>query len=208
MLPPDAPPYMKWDEEVARQLTDFNKRLQHLESLEGGAWNLIGDVYLTIATDPIDFQNIPQIYKHLVILLSSRGTTAVAGADLLIRMNADAGANYDRLMCWHRGDGLISTFSAVGITEAYAGYTPGGAAPANIFGACKIFLPNYANTTTYKQLISEFGFNGGNLVTDFYVGKCSGSWRNPNAISRLQLYVGGALRFFDVSSRACLYGVR
>ena len=31
---PDAPPYMKWDEEVARQLTDFNKRLQHLERLE------------------------------------------------------------------------------------------------------------------------------------------------------------------------------
>jgi len=39
---PDAPPYMKWDEEVARQLTDFNKRLQHLERLEdpGGGYNI------------------------------------------------------------------------------------------------------------------------------------------------------------------------
>lgn len=34
---PDAPPYIKWEEEVARQLTDFNKRLQHLERLEDPA---------------------------------------------------------------------------------------------------------------------------------------------------------------------------
>lgn len=88
MLPPDAPPYMKWDEEVARQLTDHNKRLQHLERLEDRGYTAGARVFngaqilvpsgvvtpLTFDSERWDTDNI-----HSVVLNTDRLTCRTAG---------------------------------------------------------------------------------------------------------------------------------
>jgi len=87
---PDAPPYMKWDEEVARQLTDFNKRLQHLERLEDPAGGytegarvyndadiLIGNAAVTTLTFNSERWDTDGI--HSVLLNTDRLTCQTAG---------------------------------------------------------------------------------------------------------------------------------
>ena len=195
-------------EEIARKLDEYNKRLSHLERLEvGGAWTLIEDVNLLVATEPIDIQNIPSAHKHLFILMYCRVTTAVTRAAIVLRYNGDGGANYDRLLREHDGGGGDRTLANVATTVNFIGDAAGGAAPALAFDTIKVFIPNYANTVNHKSLVSEFSSKiGVGAVADISVGHCAGWWRSAAAINRIQLFATGA-SLFEIGTRVSLYGI-
>ena len=205
---PDAPPYMKWDEEVARQLTDFNKRLQHLERLEGpgGAWNLIETIELAAPAATIDFLNIPATYQHLKLEGSARTTRATAGIQVALRFNNDSGNNYYSLFGQIVHVAVVATAELLASSRIEAIVVPGALAPANSFGSFELTIPDYVDTNKHKML-HNIGATFENTTTGnikFKFG--SGIWQSTTAINRITLYFTTADNF-DTHTLVSLYGI-
>jgi hypothetical protein len=152
----------------------------------------------------ITFAGIPQTgYNHLQIRLLARTNRAASGDYISGKFNSDSGANYS----YH---GLVGTGAAA---SAYAGTSAsfldieriaGNSASANVFGIVIVDILDYTNTNKYKTIKSLGGFdsNGsGEIQLD------SGSWRNTNAVTSINLVPGIGTSFLEYSQFA-LYGVK
>jgi len=157
---------------------------------------------LSSVQSSIEFNNIPQTYKHLQIRFVGRVSNADTADNVFIRFNGDSGSNYS----WHylEGDGT-TTASSGGVNQnrILCGRVAAANATANIFGAGIIDILDYNNTnkSTTTRSFTGIDRNGsGNNRID------SGNWRNNNAITSIQL-INGSSTNFVVDSSFVLYGV-
>jgi hypothetical protein len=168
-----------------------------------GAMQLIEDKILSAAAPSFDFQNIPQTFAHLQLIVYGRSDQAVSTTQVYLRANNDSAANYDFVLA-----ALSPTYAAVEAvaqTALQIGYMPGGSAVANSFGSNIVDIPNYAQAVGLKNF-SMFAsmkpqLSAGNYNTHIL----SGFWRNTVAINRLTVLPGAGN--FVAGSRATLYGL-
>lgn len=152
----------------------------------GGAGGLVmvATQTLTVAAATMDFPGIPATYKDLVVALNVRGTNATTNVDLLTRANGDTGANYshERVHWFDTGSGVSQgTAQTSGVTASIAA----GSATANHASAVEIVIPNYANTTFFKQAITNFFSSLGTAAFTQGRGIYGFQWLNTAAINRL-----------------------
>jgi len=157
---------------------------------------------LSSVQSSIEFNNIPQTYKHLQIRFVGRVSNADTADNVFIRFNGDSGSNYS----WHylEGDGT-TTASSGGVNQnrILCGRVAAANATANIFGAGIIDILDYNNTNKSTTTRSFTGIDrncSGNNRID------SGNWRNNNAITSIQL-INGSSTNFVANSSFVLYGV-
>ncbi|HKE79049.1 MAG TPA: hypothetical protein VKB54_07060 [Solirubrobacteraceae bacterium] len=164
----------------------------------------IGEVVVAAPQQLIDFQNIPQTYSALEVVLYLRADTAATSVTSGLRFNGDAGNNYD----WERLAAAAASVTAtenLGASAIDCGNMPGASAPANVFSAHSIRIPNYAGAL---QKISEiegalkFGTTTGTVVRY----SATGAWRSNAAINRITFNVGGNANFV-AGAKAVLYGL-
>jgi len=139
------------------------------------------------------FSSIPSTYTDLVLVIGAIGT-----GDLQIngRVNSDTGTNYSTTYLAGNGTSAVSDRQV----------------NANIFGTDYYFsvstlgnttilqFMNYANTTTYKTILSRSGVaNKGVMAT-------VSLWRNTAAINAVILYAAG--NDFATGSTFTLYGIK
>lgn len=103
----------------------------------------------TSPADGIAFNNIPQIYDDLLILISARSSAA---------------GNADGLGLWFNGlqspvsnTSLFGNGSSAGSarsTYRSVGSMPGSNLTANVFGSCQIYIPNY-RSSIFKQVLVD-----------------------------------------------------
>ena len=154
----------------------------------------IATTTIATAVSSYTFSSIPATYTDLV-LANSIKLTLTPNA-IAIRFNSDTTTNYS--YTYLAGDGSAASSgrgtSANGMQLDYITTT------AN-FGSGRINVFNYANTTTYKTVVSRQDY------APAYVTAYVGLWRKtPEAITSITIYpVGGN---FEVGSTFTLYGIK
>jgi hypothetical protein len=177
-----------WDQEVAQ-----------------GAMEPIATSIITgNAVTGFDFQNIPQTYQDLRLVLFARNTsTSVTISNCIPQFNADGGTNYSYTVM--RGNGTAaSSFRSSNQNFTYGGSFGSGNATFGIFGCAVIDILDYKNTSRFKTLLCKSGVDLiGSGDTDISVS----TWRSTAAINRI--VIGQSYGTAYVSgSTATLYGIK
>jgi hypothetical protein len=153
--------------------------------------------------NPISFQNIPQTYTDLVLIINGRATGTATEDSTLSYINSNTGTNnYSNTYFYTSGSSIISSRAT---NQVYFGFGthPGGTATANMFGTEVFHFLNYSNSTTFKTVLAQSSadLNGsGSTWTTVNL------WRQTAAINRIDMYVSGP--FWASGSILSLYGIR
>jgi hypothetical protein len=149
----------------------------------------------------ISFTSIPSTYTDLVIA-GSYSATAGAGFDMTLN-NVTTNTSYSITRITHSGSSAVSYRSA-NQNQFSLNYN-GSIASTPEYSTILINLFNYANTTTYKTMLTRFGNTG----TD--IGTMAGLWRGSTgsateAINRIDLKAAGGANW-TTGTTFSLYGI-
>ena len=164
-------------------------------------YTLISSSFPTSGTS-VTFSSIPQTYTDLVILVSGRATNGSIISNFQVGFNGVTTATYSST--WIQGDGATASSSRNQSNEIYSGFINGGGSTASTFGSSEIYIPNYTNSTYFKQ-ISNFTVSENNATTA-YLTASAGLSRNTAAVSSVTVYFGG--NTIASGSSLYLYGIK
>ena len=140
-------------------------------------------------------------YTDLVLVASARSAYTTDASDgLRLRLNSDSGTNYS----WtNLGGNVSNAFSgrASSVNIGEIGSLATSSSSNTAFGVCIANFQNYANTTTYKTIISRSG--EARLVNYGYTTL----WRSTSAITEIVLSSARASNFV-AGSTFTLYGIK
>jgi hypothetical protein len=170
-------------------------------------WNVIDHTELTGNAQSYTKSSIPDTYDHLCLQASVRVSNAVYYNTCYVNFNGDTGANYDTKAFYTGGASVYGGQHTGGTFFNYI-YSTGASATANLFATIRLWIPNYANTDGYKQMICEFGMPAP-TATDWHAinGQGAHQWRSTAAIDEIELATDNALRYFVEYSTFTLYGI-
>lgn len=133
----------------------------------------------------VDFQNVPQGYRHLEIIWQARGTDAATQV-IGIRFNNDSGNNYDHLRQFWTQAGFGSGADTLATSYGECGVlTKSGL--ANYPHQGRILVCNYRATSFYKSYEAHCSYIEAASDGQLFGYMATGWWRNAAAISRVQL---------------------
>jgi hypothetical protein len=146
----------------------------------------------------VEFTGISAAYTDLVLVMEY--SLNAANDSVFMRFNSDTASNYSDTVITGNGSTAASyrdTSSSVGIRVSATNSAQGASTrQTNI-----INIMNYANTTTFKTILSRYSSVGG---TETYVGL----WRKtPEAINTITLRFSGSANF-ESGSTFSLYGIK
>ena len=145
------------------------------------------------------FSSIPATYTDLVLVISA-ATTSIADQDMQVgNGSVDTGANYSRT--WLQGNGTAAS-SGKGSNETSTRVnTPNGGYLETTLGSSiqTITFLNYANTTTYKTMLTRTGGAAGGTSAIVHL------WRSTSAINTIKLSPSSN---FITGSTFTLYGIK
>ncbi len=207
--------------DIVARVDANDRRLERLESLEfgtlafptGGAndWLCHEQKTLTEITDAITFSAIPQTHRHLVIIHEVAVFLVVGGFNIQeMRINGDAGANYDYFWQQFVAPATINFNDAAAAALMQVGSVPGrdaGAAQQNYYTAGHIWIPNYSVSlgNVFQSVVwDNFSYDGddagdtgsGNRMRELG----GGYWRDAANITSLTFTCSGA-QVFQTHSR-------
>jgi hypothetical protein len=164
----------------------------------------IFDSTLGAAAASFDVSLIAQSYAHLFLVLYARGDTALGLTSVAIRYNGDSTASYDSQYVLGQA---ATPLAGEGFAETnnWLGNMPAATAGANLFGSIDAFLPNYANSTGHKALLSSWAHKQGTSTTNLRVGEWAGFWRSTQPINRFSIFPNAGN--FAAGSRLTVYAM-
>lgn len=153
-----------------------------------GCWlPITTPVELTAPVASVTFAAIPQHFRSL--LLANQVRTDVAGEadNVLARFNGDAGANYDYVHLYGRGNNTRTSVGGIAVTSIALSLCEGANSRANVFSPSLSYLSGYTSASAEKIVNSCPNSIYGNrdANTDFYVWVSGGAWRSINAITSI-----------------------
>ena len=148
------------------------------------------------------FTSIPQNFQDLLLVINPRGSRSQTLDDCLVRFNNDGSGINSWTVLSGDGSSATSSRNASGQSFIVVGSMPAATAGSGILGSVICHVLNYANTTTFKTVLSRSAadLNGSGNTT-----LTVGLYRSTAAISRIDVtqYVG-----YSSTSTATLYGIR
>lgn len=164
----------------------------------GVTYDKLGATTLATSTSSVTFNSFSG-YTDLVIV-TNHGT-ASDGSGFYIRFNSDSGNNYSAQSLGGTGSSAVA-YAVTNDTQIPMNYQYNGTGTTlkNVF---IINVMNYANTTTYKNVLTRMRTldNGGTTITQ----TTTGLWRSTAAITSLAL-TGNSN--FIAGSTFSLYGIK
>lgn len=154
------------------------------------------------AAGTIDFQNIPQMFSHLKLVLNGRDTATGNSTGVFMRINNDSTTNIYTYAYMHNNSG--TTVVAVDNTSAAQGLigaVVGASAGAALAGQVEVDIYDYRGTTFDKRWVSQWGLTFGQAAGQWETGQVSGLYISAVAINRITL-----TNSFAAGTRATLYG--
>jgi hypothetical protein len=170
-------------------------------------WNVIQHTELGASASSVTFGSISGSYDHLYIEASARSDDVQYYDNFGIQFNGDTGSNYSHNVLL-AGSSSPMASKATG-TQIYHLYGITGANNlADTFGTATIWIPNYANTSNYKQVLGQ-GTVPNNSTTDWQwtVSMIAGLWSSTSAITSIVLFPAQGLDDFVQYSTFTLYGI-
>ena len=162
-----------------------------------------GATYEPIATTTISgnstasftFSSIPATYTDLVLIANWTQYTGTL-RELAIQLNGDTGTNYSITEVYGNGTSALSYRRSNYAYLDIAIQTPS----VTSLNTNVVNFMNYANTTTYKTVLSRHSAAGAEAEA------LVGLWRSTAAINSIKLVFEGAVNFGD-GSTFTLYGI-
>lgn len=146
----------------------------------------------------IEFTNIPQTGKDLLILASLRN--ADSNITAYVRLNGDTGSNYDYRDLQGNGASVSSNNYSDGDRVDFGGGVVPTAATASTFSNIQIYVSNYTSST--GKSLSYDGVTENNATTA-YQTITAGYWGGTAAVTSFALL--GLGRNYNQYSSASLY---
>ena len=174
------------------------------------AFTVIDHTELGAAASSWDVTSIPTdgTYDHLLVKVSARTdkATGPGWADALTFLNADTGNNYSTTLLYAQGATPYSLRqSSHGDIEFL--YCPSAVATAATFGSTTVWIPHYANTDNYKQIINRSAQEAASTTAnDWYLTVSASLWQDTSAIDQITLTADASADFVQYSTFT-LYGV-
>lgn len=164
-------------------------------------YELIQAVTVSAGTvSSIDFTSIPLTYTDLVLRLSTRQQTG----DIKILFNSNTNGGTTRFMYGDSTSGNVYTNSGV---TGYMGLTSNNAALAGTFGNAEIYIPNYKNTSVYKNVVADFIAEDSALAGG-YQFMSAATWADTVAITSINIMDYSGSGNIKQGSTAYLYGIK
>lgn len=160
-------------------------------------WQLIQEQSLQTSAASVTFSSIPQTFKVLKILISSR-TTGTGGQAVLIAPN---GSSSNLTYRYLEGSGAAA--SSNNGAQGSVATTNGTGQTANTFNSVEVTIPNYSGTTN-KPMSSDSVTE--NNATTAYLDLFATLWSNTAAITSLTFTDSGG-NSFVFGSTFTLYGL-
>jgi hypothetical protein len=158
----------------------------------------IATTTLGSAQSTITFSSIPSTYTDLVVVSYAQTTASSGSPSINMRFNGDTSAVYSMTQLY--GDGTSAVSGRVtGQSFAYFANIPNTSASA--WGSGIGSIMNYANTTTFKTVLSR------SADATFYTIARVNLWRSTAAINSVTLYEGSSGNF-NTGSIFTLYGIK
>lgn len=171
----------------------------------GGDLELIGHQVLASPAASVVFSSIPATYQHLKAVIQGRSARVNTTEDLLMRLNADTGANYDYQMV-NGANTTVTGLAGTGQTSAAVGNLPAANATANNAGQCIVDIAGYTSAlfkTYHSRSIDVYGTTAG----DKLVQNVGGLYRSTTAISTVTFILSAGSNFV-AGSMFSLYGMK
>ena len=154
----------------------------------------IATTTLGSATNSVTFSSIPSTYTDLVLITNTQRDTSGSGpVGFSAQFNSDTGSSYSQTAVVGDGSSAYSGRDS-NITAALIAL-----APDSQWGNSIVNVMNYANTTTYKTVLTRI-----NTITN-YTGAFVALWRNTAAINTIT--ISGTVNI-KAGSTFTLYGVK
>ena len=104
--------------------------------------------------------SIPSSYDHLYLEFSARSDQAASYRDEIeVQLNGDTGGNYSVTQLF----GVSATLGSQrqsGVDSIQKIYLPAASSTADTFGTGTLWIPHYANTANYKQVLTRAACEG------------------------------------------------
>jgi len=170
-------------------------------------WNVIQHTELGASAPSVTFGSISGSYDHLYIEASARSDDVQYYDHFGIQFNGDTGSNYSNTNMLAGSATPLSTRATTTQIQHLYGIT-GANNLADTFGTATIWIPNYADTSNYKQVWGE-GSTPNNSTTDYQwtVSMIAGLWASTSAITSIVLFPAQGLDDFVQYSTFTLYGI-
>lgn len=128
------------------------------------------------ATPSVTFTGISQAYTDLVVVISAQRGISGSGGDGSVQLNSDTGSNYSTTLLYTDGNTPYS-FRWSNQTAMLGAFS----AADSTYGVSTVHFMNYSNTTTYKTVVSRYGWPG----TNSRVAAGANLWRSTAAITSI-----------------------
>jgi hypothetical protein len=152
----------------------------------------------------ITFNNIPQTFTDLKIVVSTRDNNAGHIDGNIVRFNGDTGANYSTTILYGSGTNAYS-YRNSGATYIDYIAVNGNTSTANTFSNWEVYMPNYTSAN-FKQVNID-GVSENNSTTNDQQRQVltAGLWRSTAAITSITVggYAGNPMQYSTFS----LYGI-
>jgi len=153
----------------------------------------------------VTFSSIPQTYTDLVLVIGSLGMNQAGSAGKL-RFNGDTGSNYSNTIIYGNGSNAYSYRESSSNNIRIYGFATGPSGSGNNDNVV-VQIQNYANSTTYKTILSRSNIVGAELAA--IVGLWRGSTGSATqAITSLTVASYNGTDTFATNSTFTLYGIK
>lgn len=170
---------------------------------DNGVW-LVAETTLATAAATIDLQNIPQTYRHLELVITSK---AVSGGQTgcFGRFNNDSDNTYDRLYDGGMDNGTDVGAGGTALSSAEFGAVAGSSGGG--WGLAKVLIGEYATTSRHKMYTGHsVTYYGTDAAGNFETHTDGGRWRSTAAVNRITVFTASGVNLAAGSSLS-LYGV-
>lgn len=151
----------------------------------------------------ITFNNIPQTFTDLMVVMSARESAATPYSGTSVRLNNDASALYSITLLEGYG-GVASSRTTSQNSLFPVPHIPGGTATADTFGNTQIYLPNYTGSNFKALILDSVSENNSSATFFFQTGLSAGLYSSTSAITAFRCIASGTFVQYSTFS---LYGI-
>lgn len=133
------------------------------------------------------FPTIFGFYRNLRIMVYGKGDNATNHVGVRMRINADAGNNYDYQLLQAQ-NAAVTAVESIGNSSGLCGYLVAASGSATNPGAVDIMIPDWSGTVYRKQWYSTSPRHNTDLTNTVYLVTVGGKWRSNVPITRIELF--------------------
>ena len=165
---------------------------------------LIQRQVLSSSAASVTFSNIPQNYKTLRLVASTRTTGTSSGVEnMRIQFNGSSTGYFDRLV-YGNGTSVLSTSNSNTNTGFAFMYANGGSTTSNTFSNSEMIISNYTSSSNKVASIDSITENN---ATTAFQALSSNLWQDSSAITSITFTLFTAGIDYAVGSSFSLYGL-